>query len=90
QYIEKVPFDANVYQLRAISYYRIRDYEKSIEDVNLILDKGTKDPALLNLRGVNFRGLNNMEEACKDFLASMKAGDKNGETNYMNYCANKN
>lgn len=76
--------DAREY--RAFSYYNLRDYARSNEDVSYLLEHGNTNPSILNLRGVNFYSLGNKEEACRNFKAAMDKGNKDGTTNYNRFC----
>jgi len=86
EFIEKTPFDQNVYRMRAFSHYHLDNFEEAISDINHALDKGEKNYSLVNLRGVCFRGLGDHEAACEDFLAAKEAGLESGERNYNNFC----
>lgn len=86
EFIEKVPDYTNAFQIRAFSYYYLKDYEKCIADANKALELDNKNSSLINLRGVCYRGLEKHEEACKDFKKSMEMGNESGKTNYERFC----
>lgn len=73
-------------EYRAFSYYNLRDYKKSNEDLQLLMDQGSVGSNILNLRGVNFYSLGDKEAACRNFRAAMEKGDKDGTTNYNRFC----
>jgi O-antigen ligase/Tfp pilus assembly protein PilF len=75
-----------VREYRAFSYYNLRDYKRSNEDLQYLMDQGSVRPNILNLRGVNFYSMGNKEEACRSFRAAMEKGDKDGATNYNRLC----
>ncbi|MFO7874494.1 MAG: O-antigen ligase family protein [Bacteroidales bacterium] len=86
EFIEKTPFDANVYRMRAFSNYHLGNHEAVIEDVDVVLEEGEEVPSLVNLRGVCYRALGDEEAACADFRTAMEAGNESGETNFNNFC----
>ena len=47
---------------------------------------GIKRGNLLNLRGVNLQSLGKGQEACTYYKAAMQAGNKDGATNYKQFC----
>lgn len=73
-------------EYRAFSYYNLRDYRKSNEDLRYLLEQGSVRANLLNLLGVNFYSLGSKEEACRYFREAMEKGDKDGTTNYNRFC----
>ncbi len=73
-------------EYRAFSYYNLRDYKKSNEDLQYLLEQGLVRPNLLNLLGVNAYSMGNKEEACRYFREAMEKGDKDGTTNYNRFC----
>jgi putative inorganic carbon (HCO3(-)) transporter len=88
-FIDKVPDDANAYQMRSFTYYFLKNYQACIDDANHSLKIGSKNASLINLRGVSFRQLNKIDAACEDFKMSMKMGNPSGKTNYERYCGGK-
>jgi hypothetical protein len=54
--------------------------------VEYLFAQGIQNPALFNLRGVNYQEMGNTEAACMDFEAAMKAGNQEGEANYAKFC----
>ena len=79
----------DAYMNRAFSYFFLKEYKKSLADVEYLFAKGIQNPALLNLRGVNYQEMGNNEAACRDFEAAMKAGNKEGADNYAEFCVKK-
>jgi len=73
-------------EYRAFSYYNLRDYKKSNEDLQYLMEQGLVRPNLLNLLGVNAYSMGNKEEACRYFREAMEKGDKDGTTNYNRFC----
>ena len=86
EFIEKTPFDENVYRMRAFSHYHLENFEETIADINYTFEQGERNPVLVNLRGVCYRALGENEKACEDFREAMEAGNASGETNYNNFC----
>jgi putative inorganic carbon (hco3(-)) transporter len=90
EYLERVPFEENVWRMRAISHYHLRQYRQCIDNIDRIFEEGeSEDASLLNLRGACFQGLGDLESACMDFEASMQAGNESGTTNFNRFCANR-
>ena len=87
EFIEKTPFDQNVYRMRAFSNYHLENHEETIDDINYVMEQGESSPVLVNLRGVCYRAIGDNEAACEDFRAAMEAGNASGETNFNNFCA---
>ena len=87
RYMELVPDDHNAYRLRAIAYYRVGEYQKSIDDIEYNFAIHEVNGSLLNLRGVNRRNLGDEEGACRDFEAAMRMGIESARTNYERFCA---
>jgi putative inorganic carbon (hco3(-)) transporter len=73
-------------EYRAFSCFYLKEYAKSNIDLDFLLAYGVNGSNLLNLRGVNYYNLGNVEEACKNFKAAMEKGDKDGITNYNRFC----
>ena len=87
EFIEKTPFDANVYRMRAFSHYHLDDHESSLDDIHRVFeDQGMEDASLVNLRGVCRQALGEQEAACEDFRRAMEMGNASGERNYRNFC----
>ena len=90
EYLEKVPFEENVWRMRAIAHYHLTQYQDCIDNIERIFEEGeSEDASLLNLRGASYRGLGDLDAACRDFEASMQAGNESGSTNYNRFCANR-
>ncbi len=77
---------AEAYEIRASSYFFLRDYKSSMHDIETALKLGLASGSLYNLRGMNWNELGNREAACNDFENSKKLGDKNGGINYQRLC----
>lgn len=86
EFINKEPKLPEVYEYRAFSYYFTGQYEASIKDIDKMFEFGIKRGNLLNLRGVNLQNLGRREEACTFYKAAMDAGNKDGGTNYKQFC----
>jgi len=86
EFIGKEPNLPEVYEYRAFSYYFTRQYQASINDIEKMFAFGIKRANLLNLRGVNLQSLGKKDEACEFYKAAMQAGNKDGETNYKQFC----
>ncbi|NCU32678.1 MAG: hypothetical protein EOM23_07095, partial [Candidatus Moranbacteria bacterium] len=77
------------HQIRSFSNYYLNNFEESIEDANKALKLDPKNSSLINLRGVCYRALDNLDQACKDFKKAMDMGNDSGKTNYERFCQNK-
>jgi len=86
EFISKEPNLPEVYEYRAFSYYFTKQYQASIGDVDKMFSFGFKRGNLLNLRGVNLQNLGKKDEACEFYKAAMQAGNKDGGTNYKQFC----
>ncbi len=86
EFINKEPNLPEVYEYRAFSYYFTRQYQASINDIDKLFSFGKKRGNLLNLRGVNLQNLGKKDEACGFYKAAMQAGNKDGGTNYKQFC----
>jgi O-antigen ligase/tetratricopeptide (TPR) repeat protein len=89
EYLEKVSEDANAFQMRSITYYYLDDHEKSIVDANRALEINPTNALLINLKGVCYRALDNLDVACDNFRESMELGNASGKANYERFCAEK-
>ncbi len=86
QYLQIVPEDPNAERLMAFSLYYLEEYEECIEAIDSFMENFAPHPSLVNLRGVCYRNLGEMELACKDFEEAMLMGNASGETNYNRFC----
>lgn len=86
QLLVKYPSFPDAREYRAFSYFFLKDYTRSIEDVNALLAQGIKRPNLFNLLGVNYYNLGKKEEACTHFKTARDLGDKDGNENYIRFC----
>jgi len=86
EFINKEPNLPEVYEYRAFSYYFTRRFQESIKDIDKMFTFGIKRGNLLNLRGVNLQSLGKGDEACTYYKAAMQAGNKDGATNYNQFC----
>ena len=80
------PLFIEAYDYRAFCYYSLKEYQKSINDIEKVFASGVQKPNLMNMRGVNYQMLGNVEAACRNFKAAMKMGDKDAERNYKLLC----
>lgn len=88
EYLDNIPFEEQGWRMRAIAYYHTRDDQNCIDSINHIFEEtGEEDASLLNLRGAALQRQGKMEEACRDFEASMNMGNESGNTNYHRFCA---
>ncbi len=86
-FIVKKPKYSEAFKSRAVCYYYLREYTKSIQDVNkAIKSRPAERGFLINLRGINLAGLKKWDAACKNFKLAMEKGSPEGLTNYENYC----
>jgi len=86
EFINKEPNLPEMYEYRAFSYYFTQQFQASINDIDKMFSFGVKRANLLNLKGVNLQSLGKREEACEFYKAAMDAGNKDGGTNYKQFC----
>lgn len=84
--INKTSFNPEARSYRALCFYYLMDYRKSIEDLDYLISKGLKQPNFYNQRGVNYYLLGDKNRACEDFKVSSEMGDKVGLENYSKFC----
>jgi len=77
---------ASAFEYRAYCHYYLKDYTKSIDDINSAMDLGVNKAGLHNLRGVNLHMMGNDTAACVDFQSAISLGDKDAEVNYNQFC----
>ena len=75
-----------VFEYRAFCYYFTQQYQSSLQDIDHLFLSGTRQPNLLNLRGIDLQKLGKQEEACSSFKEAMKAGDQEGVANFNRFC----
>jgi O-antigen ligase/tetratricopeptide (TPR) repeat protein len=75
-----------VFEYRAFCYYFTQQYQSSIQDIDHLFALESRQPNLLNLRGINLQKLGNQAAACSFFKEAMQAGDQEGKTNYNMFC----
>lgn len=80
---------ASAFEYRAFCYYYLKDYTKSIDDINNALDLGLNKAGLYNLRGVNQHMVGNDTAACADFQSAIGLGDKDAEANFNQFCKSR-
>ncbi len=85
-FISKSPKDTDAHELRAMNYYRQKQFTKSISDIDNLISFGVKKGSLYNLRGVCFMNISKYQEACADFNTSTLMGDKDGLNNRTLFC----
>lgn len=86
EFINKEPNLPEVYEYRAFSNYFTKHYEASLKDLDKMFSFGIRRANLLNLRGVNLQSLGRADEACTFYKEAMLAGNKDGATNYKQFC----
>jgi len=87
--LTKKPDFPKARDLRALCYYSLKDYTKSIRDLDYLISSAAARSNLYNLynmRGVNYGFLGNLEEACKNYKIATDMGDKDGLENYAKFC----
>ncbi len=86
--IEKKPSYGESYAMRAVAFFHIADYAKSIRDINMALKLSQgRRPDLINLRGINNHKLGRLDFACRDFKQAMDQGNPQAATNYRRFCS---
>jgi len=75
-----------LFEYRAFCYYFTQQYQSSMQDIDHLFLSGTRQPNLLNLRGIDLQKLGNQTEACSFFKEAMKAGDQEGAANFNRFC----
>jgi tetratricopeptide (TPR) repeat protein len=87
--LTKEPRFTEAHNYRAYCYYSIKEYTKSNLDLDFLISSGETRSNLYNLynlRGVNYRYLGNINEACKNYKIAADMGDKDGLDNYAKLC----
>jgi len=88
--INREPELIEAYDIRSFCYYFLKEYNKSIADINKVLEAGEQRANLLNLRGVNYLNLGNSNAACQDFVTAMNLGNQDAKNNHAAYCNQNN
>jgi putative inorganic carbon (hco3(-)) transporter len=86
KFIENVPGNFDAHRRRAYIYYYMNKYTESIGEISYALTLSGDTGAIINLRGVCYHALKDLESACRDFEQSMRLGDKDGMSNYERFC----
>jgi tetratricopeptide (TPR) repeat protein len=89
EFIAKVPDNGQAYGQRAFCHFYLKQFQKSIDDINTSFTLNNNDYNLLNLRGVNYRELGDNDKACTDFKAAMEKGRADAADNYRKFCQKK-
>ncbi|MFZ4548799.1 MAG: O-antigen ligase family protein, partial [Bacteroidales bacterium] len=90
EYIGKQPDNTEAYQKRALCFYFLQQFQKSLSDIEKALQHGDGSKGfLLNLKGVNYINLSKTNEACIYFKKAMEVGDVDGAENYKKFCVKK-
>lgn len=89
EFIAKVPNNGQAYGQRAFCHFYLKQFQKSIDDINTSFSLNNNDYNLLNLRGVNYRELGDNDKACADFKAAMDKGRADAADNYRKFCQKK-
>lgn len=84
--LSKVPEFTEARSCRAFCLYSLKEYTKSNLDLDFLISKGSTLSNLYNLRGINFYGIGNIDEACKNFKIAADMADKDGINNYNKLC----
>jgi tetratricopeptide (TPR) repeat protein len=74
---------------RALCYYFVKEYAKSIKDIEFLISIKFKVPNsynFYNLLGSNYYMLGKIDEACSNFKIAAEMGDKDGLDNYAKVC----
>lgn len=84
--IENVPDSFDALFNRAKCYHGLKEYQKSIQDLNKAIIFGKANGVIYNLQGANYFFLGNKDEACRYFKMASDLGDKDGINNYSKIC----
>jgi tetratricopeptide (TPR) repeat protein len=87
--LSKKPDLTELLHFRAYSYYHLKEYGKSNQDLNYLISSGASSSGIFNLyslRGANYYMLGNMDEACKNYKIASDMGDKDGQVNFTRFC----
>jgi len=85
-FIARAPEIPDAYMTRAFCYQYVGEYKNSLADIDYLFTIGIRDPALINLRGVNYHMMGDDETACRDFQEAMGAGNKDAAENFARFC----
>lgn len=90
EFIGKQPNYTEAYQKRALCFYFLQQFPKSLSDIEKALQRGDGSQGfLLNLKGVNYINLGKTDEACLYFKKAMEIGDADGRDNLKRFCEKK-
>jgi len=65
--LEKDPLNAELYRIRADSYYRLKEAEKALADYNRAIELNPKDAIAYNNRGLVYHEMNNLDQALQNY-----------------------
>jgi tetratricopeptide (TPR) repeat protein len=80
QLIEKMPKSASAYFYRALSLYKLNDYDSAIADLNQAIALDPKFAEAFNNRGLCYNKLKNYDRAVADFNQSIALNPKTAST----------
>lgn len=87
KFIAKNPNHVQALESRAFCNFLEKKYEKSNQDIRAIEKiTGSIELQLINLRGINFYNLKDVNNACKCFKIAKDKGDQDGVFNYNKFC----
>lgn len=87
EFITKNPNHTKAFESRAFCYYFEKDYNKSNLDIDIVERiAGNINSQLINLRGVNYYNLKELDKACESFKRAKNLGDKDGISNFAKIC----
>jgi O-antigen ligase len=86
-YINRVPNDARAYKFRAFCYFKASNLGLSLKDTDTYLTLEQADAEIMNLRGVIFANLNQIDKACEALSVSSSMGNQEGKNNYAVLCS---
>ena len=86
EYIEEVPKDYLAHELRSYIFYYKKDIQKCISETTYIISLSTNQGSIFNLRGSCYVKIDDMKNACNDFIKAASLGDEDGEKNVDKFC----
>ncbi len=84
--LRDAPEFVQAYHLRAMCYFRLKEYKNAIADINSYKRiAGKLSASMVNIRGASYYNLGYKDNAKVDLKKAMEMGDKNAKDNYMRF-----
>ena len=85
--IELLPENSDAYYQRALAYFESKNYKGTLSDMNRFIEiKNTETSLPYLIRGYAKLGLNQQDEACKDWERALQLGSEEAGGLIKNFC----